>query len=291
MGEVTSQHSETLLPDHVCPSRDNQINNGLFLLPKLERLPLSAYVRPKAVSKLDVLNGQAPQYRHTSVQTLPKSSISSSTSPSPLPKTAIQDEEDPYTDYKTIVRLQERPTRKVDIIQVEETREDETGQLTNLVIRSDAENFSVGSGRESSIELEGQLRRSPVGGEQEDLDFLGGRNSSTSGHLKQMGFGVHELRQQTVSRQPLKGVPGVFASLEPNVSRTVRSDVDGVLRSEGVGTPTSNDTDNEVAILSDRTAFSRPHNTINSPSTNGPKAAGGTNGMVSEAEENGESSR
>ncbi len=29
-----------------------------------------------------------------------------------------------YTDYKTIVRLRENPLRKVDIIQVEETRED-----------------------------------------------------------------------------------------------------------------------------------------------------------------------
>ena len=144
-------------------------------------------MKPKGISGKSSRNGvpkdsnrhHHSHYKETSVQTVPKTLIDDGVTLTP--KTLLpQEDEDPYTDYKTIVRMQEKPTRKVDIIQVEETREDD-------------EFIDVFDGR----------------------DNYGRRVGLVSTVNGQPGFTSH-----TSPSMPIRGVPGLYASVQPMTSRS-----------------------------------------------------------------------
>ena len=149
---------------------------------------ISAYVKPKSTNGKSSRNGVSKDsnrhrhYRETSVQTVPKTLIDDGATLTP--KTLLtHEEEDPYTDYKTIVRMQEKPTRKVDIIQVEETREDD-------------EFIDVIDGR----------------------DNYGRRVGLVSATMNgQSGFTSHASPSPSM---PIRGVPGLYASVQPMTSRS-----------------------------------------------------------------------
>ena len=145
----------------------------------------SAYVQPKSTNGKNSRNGVSKdsnrhrRYREASVQTVPKTLIDDGATLTP--KTLLtHEEEDPYTDYKTIVRMQEKPTRKVDIIQVEETREDD-------------EFIDVIDGR----------------------DNYGRRVGLVSAVNGQSGF-----TSRASPSLPIRGVPGLYASVQPMTSRS-----------------------------------------------------------------------
>ena len=134
---------------------------------------LSAYVKPKGSASQH--SKDIRHYKETSVQTVPKTLKNEGITLTP--SSLIQEDEDPYTDYRTIVRLQEKPTRKVDIIQVEETREHIDDDI-----------------------VDGNIQYN--GGQQ--ISALNGQSVFTS-------------HSSTV---PIKGVPGLYASVHPVTSRS-----------------------------------------------------------------------
>ncbi len=144
---------------------------------------ISAYVKPK-VQDQPRQNGHGRQSGQTGVRTLPKSHIDE-VDHSLSPGRSINSEEDLYTDYRTIVRMQRSPTRKVDIIQVEETREEDTEE------------------DEGEIHVI-QDRTSAFGAK---LILNEGQSTVSSEH--------REVYSQGRGRRPIKGVPGLYASLEP----------------------------------------------------------------------------
>ena len=134
-----------------------------------------AYVKPKSITGH---NKDIRHYKETSVQTVPKTLINEGITMSP--SSLMHEEEDPYTDYKTIVRLQERPTRKVDIIQVEETRENGN----------------------DIVDGKSQYDR------RDHENFINGQSKFTSHGSSSLPSSV-----------PIKGVPGLYASVQPLTSR------------------------------------------------------------------------
>ena len=149
---------------------------------------ISAYAKPKSTNGKSSRNGVSKDsnrhrhYRETSVQTVPKTLINDGATLTP--KTLLtHEEEDPYTDYKTIVRMQEKPTRKVDIIQVEETREDD-------------EFIDVIDGRDNYGRRVGLVSTT-----------MNGQSGFTS-------------QASPSPSMPIRGVRGLYASVQPMASRS-----------------------------------------------------------------------